>query len=116
MDNNAKSMLAYPDVQEIPRTPPLTKWGGEFENGWEYFFEDLNFFLQQGISVQKAGELYVGRVGAVVTVTGHIKVGESVNVGVSPVVAFTSENVSIDQDGTVTSTVEKDFSLSFIAR
>lgn len=110
-------LLGFP-VREIPRTPPLNKFGGEFENGWEYFFDDLNNFLQQGISSWKADDnLWVSRVGATVTVTGTVGSTE-VDLGVLPVCenGFTIDGVTVDGDGKISCSTTRDISLSFIAR
>lgn len=109
------SRLSSVPVREIPRTPPLNKFGGEFENGWEYFFDDLNNFLQQAIDAQETEGIYVARVGSVVTVTGTAVQGKTVNIGVIPVVAPLSVGgVSIDENGVVSGSGK--FTISFIAR
>lgn len=109
-------LLGFP-VREIPRTPPLNKFGGEFENGWEYFFDDLNNFLQQAIESYKSedADLWISRVGSVVTVTGTVS-GTPVDLGVMPVKAFTVDGVTVDADGKISCSSTRDVSLSFIAR
>lgn len=111
-------LLGFP-VREIPRTPPLNKFGGEFENGWEYFFDDLNNFLQQGISAYRVenADLWVSRVGSVVTVTGTVGT-TATKLGVAPVKKFEIDNVEVDAEGKikVTSGSARSISLSFIAR
>lgn len=111
-------LLGFP-VREIPRTPPLNKFGGEFENGWEYFFDDLNNFLQQGISAYRVenADLWVARIGSVVTVTGTVGT-TATKLGVAPVKEFEIDNVEVDAEGKikVTSGSARSISLSFIAR
>lgn len=111
------SFLSIVPVREIPRTPPLNKFGGEFENGWEYFFDDLNNFLQQAVTGVKADDnIAVCRVGSVVTVTGEITAGNSVNIGISPFKGFTIDGITVDNNGNITSDTTRTFSISFIAR
>jgi hypothetical protein len=110
-------LLGFP-VREIPRTPPLNKFGGEFENGWEYFFDDLNNFLQQGISAYKVDtNLWVSRVGSVVTVTGTVGTTE-VDLGVRPVCEndLIIDGVMVSASGKISCTSTRNVSLSFIAR
>ena len=113
------SRLLDVPVREIPRTPPLNKFGGEFENGWEYFFDDLNNFLQQAIEAYRVenADLWVARVGSVVTVTGTVST-TATDLGVAPVKEFTIDDVNVKTDGTirVLSGSARSVSLSFIAR
>lgn len=116
--NELSSVLLGFPVREIPRTPPLNKFGGEFENGWEYFFDDLNNFLQQAVSAYKADtNLWVSRVGSVVTVTGTVSTTE-VDLGVVPVCdnGFTIDGVTVSATGKISCTSTRNVSLSFIAR
>lgn len=112
------------NVQELPNTPPLNRFGGEFENGWEFFFQDLNGHLQQLQSVYKvdSSEIYVNRNGSIVTVSGSFGKTKK-SVGVRPVCAMTfldgilklnaNGEVYLDSgyDGTSVAT-----SITFIAR
>lgn len=114
------SRLAQSNVSEIPNTPPLNKFGGTFENGWEIFFSELNTFLSQLQSVQQSGGIYINRNGMVVTLTGSVG-REPVNVGIPPVVPFAMDGVSVDSEGNVNAPmladgVFKTFSLSYIAK
>lgn len=86
MSRNFEASLSLVNVQVVPNTPPLNKFGGAFENGWEYFFDDLNSHLQQMQSVYKVDthDLYVNRNGSVVTVSGVFEKA-SANIGVKPV-------------------------------
>lgn len=103
------------NVQDVPRTPPLNKFGGAFENGWEYFFSDLDNHLQQMQSVYQSGDVYVNRNGMVVTATGTAK-REKTFMGVRPVVPFTQNGVIVDSDGYVSAEADTAFSVTFIAR
>lgn len=117
---NLSARLAQSNVSEIPNTPPLNKFGGTFENGWEIFFSELNTFLSQLQSVQQSGNIFINRNGMVVTLTGSV--GRSpVNVGVPPIVPFSIDGINVDVDGNVTAPgmgegMARNFSLSYIAK
>lgn len=109
------SRLSGVSVQEVPNTPPLNKFGGSFENGWEIFFSDLNNFIQQMQSVQQVEGMLVNRSGNVVTVTGVVGV-DPVDLGVAPACEFTMDGVHVDAFGKISATENRTFSLSFVAK
>lgn len=102
MSRNFEASLSIVNVQVVPNTPPLNKFGGAFENGWEYFFDDLNSHLQQMQSVYATNNsnLFVNRNGSIATVSGYFT-KTRVNVGVRPVSAMTFYNgaIQVTEDG-----------------
>lgn len=114
-DNDISMSMQVVNVQGVPRTPPLNKFGGEFENGWEFFFSDLDNHLQQMQSVMQSGGVYVNRNGMLVTITGTVG-RDRTFIGVAPVVPFVKDGVFVDSEGFVSADSETTFSITFIAR
>jgi len=116
MDRNVSQKLTETYVQTMPRAPQFFRDGG-LNPDWNPWMNSFDTWMNQAQTpVEIADDLYAVRTGSVVTVTGIVKAGASIE-GLAPAVTFTHDGVEFNSNGTITGgSADVSLSVTFIAR
>jgi len=103
-------------VQNMPKAQQFLR-DGSLNPDWLPWMNAFDTWMQQASTpIDLDDGLYAVRVGSVITVTGTVKAGATIE-AIGPAVTFTHDGVEFNENGTITGgSVDTALSVTYIAR
>lgn len=116
MDRDIRSQLSGVFVPYMPKSQQSLR-DGSLNPDWLPWMNAFDTWMQQASTPLQIGDdLFAVRMGCVVTVTGIVKAGETIE-GIAPARTFVHEGVEFNENGTITGgSADTGLTVTFISR